>query len=126
MIERIKMAYDGRANLREKYLDAEKLFRKYWTDGETRSISSLVEWAKLQGMKSSRGEVPTEMGIWKAIWRWASMKENKDLAFQIAKDHQDIPWEQWKYNMIHTRIPSAWQHTNNAKREKFMRENGWT
>ena len=120
-------------NLREKYLDAERLFRKYVEDGETRSISALTEWAKQEGMKSSRGDEPTQMGVWKAMWRWASLKENKETAWKIIQGHifgtakQRFQYDRnrWEWEMINTRIPSAWQHATAAKREKFLRENDW-
>lgn len=114
------------SNLREKYLDGETLFRKYYEMGDNRSIKLLTEWAKVEGIKSSKGNEPTGMGIWKAMWRWASMRENKDLAWSIMKhDDLNLGYDAWKNQMIYIRIPSAWQHPNNAKLQKFLRENGW-
>lgn len=121
------------ANLREKYLDAERLFRQYCEIGESRSISLLTEWAISQGMQSSSGNPPTPMGIWKAMWRWASMKENKEKAWNIAKDHifgtslQRFKYtrDRWNKEMVLIRIPTAWQHQSEIKKQKFMKENGW-
>jgi hypothetical protein len=113
------------SNLREKYLDAELLFRRYWEMGEGRTIRLLTEWAITQGMTSSRGDKPTEMGVWKAMWRWASLKENQSLAWSIVNKHKDMSYKNWEWDMKNVKIPSAWQHTTSAKREKFMRENGW-
>jgi hypothetical protein len=118
-------------NLREKYLDAERLFRKYINDGETRSIASLTEYALLQGMKSSNGQEPTPMGVWKAIWRWAST--HKDEAWNLMKNQTfgsknnkfQYDEKEWKENMIYEKIPAAWQHPTNKKYEKFLKENGW-
>jgi hypothetical protein len=113
-------------NLREKYLDGEKLFRKYFEMGEGRTILLLTEWAILDGMKSSQGNEPTPMGVWKAMWRWASMKENRDLAWEIYKEHTgNDNFNVWKTDMIKIKIPTAWQHKSQVKREKFLRENGW-
>jgi hypothetical protein len=113
-------------NLREKYLDGEKLFRKYFEMGESRSINLLTEWAITEGMTSSTGQEPTDMGIWKAMWRWASLKENKDVAWKIAFQHGGCTNpDEWEKEMVNIKIPSAWQHSTRAKRERFMRENGW-
>jgi hypothetical protein len=113
-------------NLREKYLDGEKLFRKYYEMGESRTINLLTEWAILDGMTSSTGKSPTPMGVWKSIWRWASLKENRDLAWKIYREHcGKFNYGEWKLDMIHIKIPSAWQHTSEVKRQKFLRENGW-
>ena len=118
-------------NLTEKYLDAEKLFRKYIEMGEGRTIELLTEWAILEGMESSTGKKPTPMGVWKSIWRWAST--HKDEAWELAKDHTfgtkanpfKYDWQRWKTEMIKIRIPTAWQHPTVAKKEKFMKEHGW-
>lgn len=116
---------DRNPNLQEKYLDGEKLFRQYFEMGESRSVYLLTEWAIMHGMKSSKGKNPTPMGVWKSIWRWASMGENKHIAFDIAKQYLPlITWEQWVKDMIF-KIESAWQHSTNSKKEKFLRENGW-
>lgn len=112
-------------NLREKYLDGERLFRKYFEMGESGSFVLLAEWAILEGMKSSRGDEPTPMGCWKAMWRWASLKENQNTAFKIISDATNISFPDWQKQMVKKFIPIAWQHPNPAKREKFLRENGW-
>mgnify|MGYP001557842997 CR=1 FL=1 len=112
-------------NLKEKYLDGEKLFRKYYEMGEGRTIVLLTEWAIFEGMESSKGNKPTEMGVWKAMWRWASMKENQSLAWKITSEHSDVSHAQWVYDMKNVKIPTAWQHDTRAKRERFMRQNGW-
>jgi hypothetical protein len=113
-------------NLREKYLDGEKLFRKYWEMGEGKSIALLTEWAITEGMTSSRGETPTHMGVWKALWRWASMKENRELAWKIYMENGgDKSWEVWSNEIVRYKVPVAWQHPTHAKRDKFLRENGW-
>lgn len=122
---------DKTDNLREKYLDAEALFRKYIDDGETRTIKGLTEWARVQGMKSSNGDQPTEMGVWKAIWRWAST--HKELAWELMKDQTfgysksrfKYTRETWEQDMIQVKIRSAWQHATQAKKNKFLRQHGW-
>lgn len=99
--------------------------------GESRTIRDLVEWAKLQGMTSSRGDEPTAMGVWKAIWRWAST--HKEEAWELMKDqtfgykHNQYKYTRstWEQDMIQIKIPSAWQHTTQSKKNKFLREHGW-
>ena len=115
-------------NLREKYLDGEKLFRKYYEMGESRSFALLAEWATLEGMKSSKGQIPTPMGVWKAMWRWASLKANVETAWTIVWENSvqnNITREEWNKQMIRKFIPIAWQHPTNSKKEKFLKENGW-
>jgi len=93
--------------------------------GESRTIQLLTEWAILEKMLSSKGNEPTQMGIWKAMWRWASLKENRDTAWGIYKQHNTVSFENWKRKMIEVHIPSAWQHPTIPKRDKFLKENGW-
>lgn len=113
-------------NLREKYLDGERLFRKYFEMGETRTIVLLTEWAILEGMKSSKGTEPTPMGVWKAMWRWASLKDNRVKAFKIAFQYGACTnSDEWDDDMVKIKIPSAWQHNTDAKRNRFLKENGW-
>lgn len=118
-------------NLREKYLDGEKLFRKYVEMGEGRTIELLTEWAILEGMQSSSGQKPTPMGIWKAIWRWASTHKDESWAlvqgatFGRKSKLFKYDWKTWKWEMVNIRIPSAWQHPTQPKQDKFLKENGW-
>lgn len=122
---------DRNKNLRERYLNGERLFRKYIEMGESRSIILLTEWATFDGMTSSKGNKPTEMGVWKAIWRWASTHKSeawnlvKGATFGSKHNRFTYNQERWEKEMIHIRIPSAWQHPTQAKKEKFMKEHGW-
>jgi hypothetical protein len=122
------MTYNRRSkkNLKEKYLDGERLFRKYWEMGESRSVRLLTEWAIIEGMKSSSGVEPTHMGCWKSMWRWASLKGNRERAWEIYKENViNANFGEWKLMMIRVRIPTAWQYPK-IKLNKFLRENGWT
>lgn len=118
-------------NLREKYLDGEKLFKKYIEMGETRSVYLLCEYAISEGMISSKGQEPTPMGVWKAMWRWVSVNKNiawkyvEGVTFGNNKNSHKLSYQEWIKDMIEVKIPSAWQHPTHAKREKFLRENGW-
>jgi len=110
-----------------KYLDGETLFREYYLGGKN-TIVTLTEWAILEGMISSKGNKPTQMGIWKSMWRWASLKENKETAWQIIQSSLNgkaPKREHWEYDMIHVKIPSAWQHSTQRKLNKFLKKNGW-
>lgn len=128
-----------RKRLRESYLDGEKLFRQYFAMGNGTSASRLQKFAVTSGMVSSDGTEPTRMGVWKAMWRWASLKENKDVAFEIFRDHlenfgwdwgdPELPWdgdytELWRRFMLQ-KIRSAWQYDKESKYQRFLRENGW-
>lgn len=117
-------------NLREKFLDGEKLFYKYIDMGETRTIELLTEWAISQGMTSSSGTEPSQMGVWKAVWRWASLHKNlawravdgqifgtKNNRFQYTED----TFKLYMREVIRT----AWQFTTETKYQKFLQKNGW-
>lgn len=119
-------------NLKEGYLDGEKLFRKYYEMGDARSIVRLATWAISIGMaqpikktKSNPNGLPC-MGVWKAMWRWASLRENFQAAWEIHQQFTpNASWTNYRQDMIETKIPAAWQHPVLSKREKFLRENGW-
>jgi hypothetical protein len=107
-------------NLRESYMDGEKLFRKYFEMGDARSIP------RLQLMvKQDTGIEPSLMGVWKSMWRWASLSENRDTAWQIYQRWDgSLSYDAWVADM-RVRIRRAWQHPTDAKYNKFLRENGW-
>jgi len=123
---------DRNPNLREKYLDGEKLFRKYFEMGEARTVQKLSRWAINEGMarrvkrtKDNPDGLPT-MGIWKAMWRWASLMENSTIAWNIFNQYIDtVSWEEYKQDMVTHKIKAAWQHPTDKKRNKFLKDNGW-
>lgn len=117
-------------NLKEKYLDGELLFRKYYEMGDARSINRLSRWAIAEGMakptKVSRKNpygLPT-MGVWKAMWRWASLKDNCQVAFEIYRKWTGNDIDDWNEHMLKT-IKTAWQFTTVAKYQRFLKQNGW-
>lgn len=113
-------------NLREKYLDGERLFIKYFEMGDAKSISRLTRWAISEGMTGSKGQEPTAMGVWKSMWRWASLRDNFQKAWEIyCKFNPNASWMDYREDML-LNIKSAWQHTTNAKYKKFLQENGWS
>ena len=126
--------------LRENYLDGERLYRQYFLMGAAASSSRIQKFAVSCGMLSPEGNEPTTMGVWKAMWRWASLKENKDLAFSIFSDYvdnynwrlpdPDLPWdgdrdELWHEFMMQ-KIRTAWQFSSERRLRRFLKKNGWT
>ena len=112
---------------KETYLNGEVLFRKYYEMGDAKSITRLRKFAISQGMMSSTGKEPTDMGVWKAMWRWASLKENRDAAWMIAiNDYLSHGKDAvcFRNDVIKT-IRAAWQHPTEAKYNRFLKENGW-
>ena len=125
--------------LREGFLDGEVLFKHYFAMGQATSISVLTRYAISLGMKDSKGNEPTRMGVWKAMWRWASLKENKSRAFEIFskfveeygwEENTDYPWdggntkELWHSFMLQ-KIKSAWQYPTPMMYNRFLKRNGW-
>ena len=124
--------------LRENYLDGERLFRQYFAMGAGASATRLQEFAVTCGMLSPEGNEPTVMGVWKAMWRWASLKENKSTAFEIFVNHvdnydwqlgdPDLPWKGDRHELwtqfMEQKIRSAFQY-GEARHQRFLRENGW-
>ena len=101
-------------------MDGGQLYRKYWEMGDARAIGKLVKMVEHQ-----TGTKPTQMGVWKSMWRWASLKENRETAWEIyRKWNVDVSEEQWVQDML-DRIQRAWQHTTKSKYDKFVKENGW-
>lgn len=129
--------------LKEAYLDGGVLFEKYFSMGKAASINRLATFAVASGMTKiqykNKNKIP-RMGVWKAMWRWASLQANKDKAFSIFSDYvhnygwewdTDFPWNpgsdvgqsDWNKYMLKM-IHSAWQY-NYSREQKFLRENGW-
>lgn len=118
-------------NLRDKYLDGEKLFRQYYAMGEAKSVQKLARWAISVGMANhtkigryNPEGLPT-MGVWKAMWRWASLQDNRETAWQIYKSNTNKSVDEW-VEYMKDNIRTAWQHTTQAKYEAFLKENGWS
>lgn len=135
-----------RHKIKEAYLDGEKLYKYYFSMGQAASIGRLAAWAVSTGMarhiKPNRTNMTgmPHMGVWKAMWRWASMQEHRDEAFSIFADYvckygwlddTDFPWpmgteitmSDW-YRFMAKKIRTAWQYAPN-RHARFLRENGW-
>lgn len=83
--EREKMKKRSNPILDKKYLDGEQLFKVYWQEmGSARSTVRLQRWCLSHSIVNPKTQnVPTRMGLWKAMWRWAS--ENREQAKEIWK-----------------------------------------
>lgn len=80
----------------KKYLDGERLYRVYWEEmGKARSFSKLQKWCLTHHVVNPKTlKVPTRMGLWKSMWRWAA--KNRETAFKIYSEAEtDITPEEW-------------------------------
>ena len=70
----------------KKYLDGEQLFKVYWQEmGTARSTGRLQKWCLANSIVNPKTfNVPTRMGLWKVMWRWATA--NQDKAYEIWKN----------------------------------------
>lgn len=132
--------------LKESYLDGKQLYKAYFEMGNGASIVRLARWAIANSMakptkiaRYNKEGLPC-MGVWKAMWRWASLKENHPEAYQIFQtyvntygwlDDTDFPWpmgtvitlQDWNRFML-KKVKTAWQFAPN-RHARFLRENGW-
>lgn len=102
------------------YIDGKKLFEVYWVDmGNSRSIAKLQKWCGSNNFSNPKtGKLPTRMGVWKCMWRWAS--RNMDEAYAVAQkgvaqQGEFITPEEWLETMK-TKIETAWQYDNFKKK----------
>lgn len=125
---------------RKSYLNGEILYKKYFSLGQAANISKLANFANTEKMWGEHGYKPTRMGVWKAMWRWASLKENKNEAYCIFSKYvydygwtwdTDFPWkagdtvslEMWHKFMIR-KISRAYQYKARVH-DRFLTQNGW-
>lgn len=136
-----------RKKLREPFLNGEQIYKYYFSMGEAASVARLTRWAISSGMaKPARKtkmnpEGLPRMGVWKAMWRWASLKENRNDAYLIFAEFvktygwtgdTDFPWPKgteislsdWHRFML-PKIQTAWQFQYN-RHNRFLLENGWS
>lgn len=115
-------------------MDGEYLFRYYFqTMGEARSLPKLSEHCRQEYMiHPEHGTPPTRMGIYKAMWRWATRKENQQLAWeiynssQLGDDWEEInDWNDW-LSFLEERIKSAHQFAKPNEYRNFLRYNGYS
>jgi hypothetical protein len=82
--------------LEKKYLDGEQLYKVYWKEmGNARSFNKLQKWCLSHQIVNPKTlTVPTRMGLWKAMWRWAA--KNREKAFAIySKAETAVTPEEW-------------------------------
>ena len=75
-------------SIRSKFIDGGFLFNYYFTImGTAHSQRKLPQVAKENGMVNYLGKPPSVPGCWKAMWNWASEKENHQKAYEIYNNH---------------------------------------
>lgn len=116
-----------------KYMDGEYLFRYYFqTMGEARSFPKLIEHCRAEYViHPESGSPPTKMGLYKAMWRWATRKQNQRIAFDIYQNSElgeeyeyFETWEDW-LDFLKDRIASAHQFAKPNEYRNFLRDNGY-
>lgn len=135
-----------RKKLKDPYIAGKDLYEYYFSMGEAASIARLARWALANGKAKpvKKGPFNPEglpmMGVWKAMWRWASLGVNKNEAYShfqvyVLKygwlDDTDFPWpvgtvislKDW-HDFMQKKIRTAWQYEP-VRHERFLRENGW-
>ena len=100
-----------RKTKRRKYLNGEELFRKYWSLGDKGSITKVRHWLDERGTKSKlTGTTPTDMTIWKAMWRWAIRNEKTsfDIVINYYRDNGEyLNEELWHQELIKKSISAC-------------------
>ena len=98
-----------------KYLDGEKLFRVYWLDmGNARSIGRLQKWCLSHEIVNPKTfNVPTRMGLWKTMWRWATRNQEQAKEIWIKSMGKDTSTlnvvDDWD-TVIHRNAKTAFQN----------------
>lgn len=113
-----------------KYLDGKFLFEYYWkTMGPARSYDGLRRYCISQGIvNTQRGTNPNRMSIMKAMWRWATRKENFEEGYEIVNnamrdEGRFMSKDEWK-EFLRDKVHVAYQY-NVPKEKKFLRKNGY-
>lgn len=114
-------------------MDGEYLFKYYFeTMGASRSIIKLIEHCRSEYMiHPEQGKPPTKMGIYKSMWRWATLKENQRKAYEIY-NNADLgneyeyfeTFEDWMA-FLKDRIESAYQYKDKSYK-RFLIRNGYS
>lgn len=115
--------------LDKKYLDGEQLFKVYWQEmGSARSTVRLQRWCLAHSIVNPKTQnVPTRMGLWKAMWRWAS--ENRDIAYTVwrestvIEDGMALPTDSYKYEWDKLILKNAKTSFQNVRYAKAYYEN---
>ena len=102
---------------------AEQLFTVYWQEmGTARSVLKLQRWCLSHSIVDPKTQnVPTRMGLWKVMWRWAT--ENQDKAKVIWKNsitelypdaHTELMEENWNKTILKN-AKTAFQNSTHLK-----------
>lgn len=88
-----------------KFLNGEVLFNKYVDMGRGGSIAKLANFAFEQGGNPRTGRIPTRVGVWSSMWRWAL--DNPDKARKIYDRYvlefgENLTDEYW-YSLLEAR-----------------------
>ena len=77
----------------KKYLDGEQLFTVYWKEmGTARSTLRLQKWCLANSIVNPKTQnVPTRMGLWKVMWRWATENQDKSKEIWMKSMITDFP-----------------------------------
>lgn len=94
--------------------------------GEARSLPKLNRWAEASGFRNPiTGKPPSYTACYKAMWRWASLKENQQKAYEIAKEalaaKGELEWDEFIEHLAY-RCRIAFQYPN-WKLKKHLIEN---
>lgn len=94
--------------------------------GDARSLTKLNKWAEANGIRNPvTGKPPSKVACYKAMWRWASLKENQRKAYEIAKEalahHGELEWDEFIEHIAY-RCKDAFQYPR-RKLLKYFKDN---
>lgn len=102
--------------IEKKYLPGEVLYRRLMEMGEAGSIGRLQKFCLSEQIINPKTQkIPTRMGIWKAIYRWAY--QNEESAYRIYAEtfeQNALPFDEWKKGM-REKYMTAFQNLRTAK-----------
>lgn len=125
------MAQPDTKRWKRKYLNGEVLFRYYWGEmGSARTLSKLVMYCVSQGWVNPwTGQPPRKMTLHKAMYRWATQKDNFEASYQVVQNEQRdegnfMTREEWK-EFLRKQVKSAWQFPRPVYYERFLKKHGY-
>jgi hypothetical protein len=102
----------------KKYLPGDRLYKAYMAMGDARTIGKMMRWCITnQIVNPATLSLPTRMGIWKAIWRWAA--ENYQEAYDIAREvYPTMDKQEWDV-FLYSKSKTAFQNRREAKNHHY-------
>jgi hypothetical protein len=92
--------------------DGERLFKQWVSWGNAGTVKKLALWAgnELQLKNPRTGKIPSAMGVWAKMWRWALRHPDEARVlyedYAIALDAADpLTDDEW-YSLLHSRAKS--------------------